>query len=129
MSNLFDTIIESLSAKWKARDVPSSFRCTCGPTIFFRNTLNVEEADDARREKIRRNLREPYRTLLGHFRHEIGHYYWDRLVRDTGWLERFRGLFGDERVGYAAALRANYENGPPADWASRYIRAHASTHP
>ena len=46
-------------------------------------TLNVEEADDAKREKIRHDLREPYRTLLGHFRHEIGHYYWDRLVWDT----------------------------------------------
>jgi hypothetical protein len=92
-------------------------------------TLNVEEADDARREKIRHDLREPYRTLLGHFRHEIGHYYWDRLVWDTAWLERFRGLFGDERADYAAALKANYENGPPADWATRYISSYASTHP
>ena len=92
-------------------------------------TLNVEEADDAKREKIRHNLREPYRTLLGHFRHEIGHYYWDRLVWDTKWLEPFRALFGDERADYAAALKTNYENGPPADWASRYISSYASTHP
>jgi hypothetical protein len=91
-------------------------------------TLNVEEADDARREQIRHALREPYRTLLGHFRHEIGHYYWDRLVRHTDWLQRFRELFGDERADYAAALRANYENGPPADWASRFISSYASTH-
>ena len=92
-------------------------------------TLNVEEADDARREKIRHALHEPYRTLLGHFRHEIGHYYWDRLVRDSRWLEPFRGLFGDERADYAAALKANYEKGPPADWSTRFISAYASTHP
>jgi hypothetical protein len=92
-------------------------------------TLNVEEADDVKREKIRHDLREPYRTLLGHFRHEIGHYYWDRLVWGTKWLEPFRALFGDERADYAAALKTNYENGPPADWASRYISSYASTHP
>ena len=92
-------------------------------------TLNVEEADDAKREKIRHDMREPYRTLLGHFRHEIGHYYWDRLVRDSAWQARFRELFGDERAGYAAALEANYEKGPPADWPTRFISAYASTHP
>jgi len=92
-------------------------------------TLNVEEADDARREKIRQDLREPYRTLMGHFRHEIGHYYWDRLVAGTVWHEPCRALFGDERADYAAALRANYEKGPPADWPSRHISSYASTHP
>lgn len=92
-------------------------------------TLNVEEADDARREQIRHELREPYRTLLGHFRHEVGHYYWDRLVGSSRWLEPFRALFGDERADYAAALKANYENGAPADWATRYISSYASTHP
>jgi hypothetical protein len=92
-------------------------------------TLNVEEADDASRERIRHALREPYRTLLGHFRHEIGHYYWDRLVRDSRWLAPFRELFGDERADYAAALKANYEHGPPADWATRHISSYASTHP
>jgi len=92
-------------------------------------TLNVEEADDARREQIRYDLREPYRTLLGHFRHEIGHYYWDRLIPGTHWEEPFRALFGDERTDYAAALRTNYEQGPPADWADRYISSYASTHP
>ena len=92
-------------------------------------TLNVEEADDSTREKIRFEMHEPYRTLLGHFRHEVGHYYWDRLIVDTPWLERFRELFGDERADYAAALKANYQNGPPADWADRYISAYASTHP
>jgi hypothetical protein len=92
-------------------------------------TLNVEEADDAKREKIRHDLHEPYRTLLGHFRHEVGHYYWDRLVWRSNWLEPFRTLFGDERADYAAALKANYKSGPPADWADRFISSYASTHP
>ena len=92
-------------------------------------TINVEEADDAKREAIRHALREPYRTLLGHFRHEIGHYYWDRLVWDTEWLGRFRDLFGDERASYAEALKRNYQQGPPADWARSYISSYSSTHP
>ena len=92
-------------------------------------TLNVEEADDSKREKIRHDMHEPYRTLLGHFRHEIGHYYWDRLVAGTPWLEKFRALFGDEKQDYAAALKRNYEHGPPANWADRFISSYASSHP
>lgn len=92
-------------------------------------TLNIEEADDAKREKARNDLREPYRTLLGHFRHEIGHYYWDRLIAGSVWHEPYRDLFGDERADYAAALKANYEKGPPTDWATRHISSYASTHP
>jgi hypothetical protein len=105
-----------------------------GPSIMTGHaggliTLNVEEADDAKREKIKQSLHEPYRTLLGHFRHEIGHYYWDRLVADSAWLEPFRTLFGDERQDYAAAIISNYEQGPPADWGDRHITAYASAHP
>lgn len=92
-------------------------------------TLNVEEADDSVREKIRHEMREPYRTLLGHFRHEIGHYYWDRLVAGTPWLEKFRDLFGDERQDYAAALKRNYEEGPPPNWGDQHISSYASVHP
>jgi hypothetical protein len=92
-------------------------------------TLNVEEADDSHREKVRNEMKEPYRTLLGHFRHEIGHYYWDRLVAGTPWHDKFRELFGDEREDYAAALKRNYESGPPADWAERHISSYASVHP
>jgi len=92
-------------------------------------TINVEEADDAKREAIRHAMREPYRALLGHFRHEIGHYYWDRLIWDSKWLEPFRALFGDERSSYADALKRNYEQGPPADWAQRYISSYATMHP
>jgi hypothetical protein len=92
-------------------------------------TLNVEEADDSVREKIRQEMHEPYRTLLGHFRHEVGHYYWDRLVAETPWLPKFRELFGDDREDYAASLKRNYEQGPPADWADKHITSYASVHP
>lgn len=92
-------------------------------------TLNVEEADDSIRERIRHELREPYRTLLGHFRHEIGHYYWDRLIDGTSWLEKYRELFGDEREDYGAALKRNYEQGPPANWRDNHISSYASVHP
>lgn len=92
-------------------------------------TINVEEADDSIREKTRHQMHEPYRTLLGHFRHEIGHYYWDRLIAETPWLVKFRELFGDEREDYAEALKRNYENGPPPDWADRHISSYASVHP
>ncbi|MDM0122023.1 zinc-binding metallopeptidase family protein [Variovorax arabinosiphilus] len=92
-------------------------------------TLNAEEAEDAVRERIRAEMREPYRTLVGHFRHEIGHYYWDLLVFPTPWIDDYRALFGDERADYATALRTHYENGPPADWANRFVTSYASSHP
>lgn len=92
--------------------------------------INLAEADDAERERRRCALHEPYRTLLGHFRHESGHYYWDQLIRDdAARLERFRALFGNEQDDYAAALKRNYEQGPPADWQQRFISAYASCHP
>jgi hypothetical protein len=92
-------------------------------------TINLAEADDAERERRRHQMGEPYRTLLGHFRHEIGHYYWDRLVGGTPHLEGFRRLFGDERKKYAPALREHYAHGAPADWRERFISAYASAHP
>jgi hypothetical protein len=92
-------------------------------------TVNIAEADDAERERRRLQMCEVYRTLLGHFRHEIGHYYWDRLMRDSRRLGAFRELFGDERADYDAALKKHYANGPPPDWPDRFISAYASTHP
>ncbi len=91
-------------------------------------TIDVAEADDAVRERHRRDMAEPYRTLLGHFRHEIGHYYWDCLVKDSVWHNTFRVMFGDERNDYSAALAAHYANGPPPDWRQTYISAYASAH-
>lgn len=92
-------------------------------------TLNIAEADDAERERMRVHLREPYRTLVGHFRHEIAHYYWDRLIIGTPWVEQFRRLFGNEQENYDAALQRYYQTGPQPDWQGRYISAYASAHP
>jgi hypothetical protein len=92
-------------------------------------TLNVIEADDVERERLRVSLHEPYRTLLGHFRHEVGHYYWDRLIRGGPRLDAFRAMFGDEQFSYNAALQAYYAQGPAPDWRERFISAYASMHP
>lgn len=92
-------------------------------------TLNIEEADDAIREKRRVQLHEPYRTLLGHFRHEVGHYYWNVLIESSEHLHAYRALFGDERQDYSQALKQHYANGPAADWTDNYISAYASSHP
>jgi hypothetical protein len=92
-------------------------------------TLDVEEADDATREARRASLHEPYRTLLGHLRHEVGHYYWGRLVRGTAWEAACRERFGDERIDYAAALQRHYAQGAPGDWPSRFVSAYAAAHP
>jgi hypothetical protein len=92
-------------------------------------TINLAEADDVERERRRHQMREPYRTLLGHFRHEIGHYYWDRLIANTPHLEEFRRIFGDERRDYGAALQDYYAWGAPSDWSQHFISAYASSHP
>jgi hypothetical protein len=92
-------------------------------------TVNIAEADDAEREKRRTAMLEPYRTLLGHMRHESGHYYWDRLIRGTNELDEFRSLFGDDRGDYAAALSQYYEHGAPTDWQERFVSAYATAHP
>lgn len=91
-------------------------------------TVNLAEADDAEREKRRQGLSEPYRTLLGHMRHESGHYYWDRLIRDSADLEQFRQLFGDERPDYGGALQRYYAEGPALDWSDRCVSSYASAH-
>jgi len=92
-------------------------------------TISLHEADDVAREQARTSLHEPYRTLLGHFRHEVGHFYWDRLVRDGGELESFRIVFGDERADYSAAMSAYYRNGPAPAWQENYVSAYATMHP
>jgi len=92
-------------------------------------TINANEADDAERERLRNRLHEPYRTLLGHFRHEVGHYYWERLIANTERLTEFRSLFGDEQQDYAAALQRHYESGAPADWQTRFVSAYSTAHP
>ena len=92
-------------------------------------TLDIKEADDAHREHVRQQMREPYRTLLGHFRHEVGHYYWDRLIANSHWLDAFREQFGDERASYTEALERHYQQGAPLDWQTHYVSAYATMHP
>src|SRR6202012_5403229 len=93
-------------------------------------TLAVREADDAGREKARSEMGEPYRTLLGHFRREAGHYFWDRLLEnDVARLPACRALFGDERADYAQALKRHYDEGAPAGWQNDYVSMYATMHP
>ncbi len=93
-------------------------------------TINIAEADDDERVRRRVALHEPYRTLLGHLRHESGHFFWDKLVRDGGELDSFRQLFGDERESYPQALQNYYAN-PPGymQWSAQHVSAYASAHP
>ena len=92
-------------------------------------TLSIAEADDVERERQRTQMGEPYRTLLGHFRHEIAHYYWDRLIANSPSIDEFRKIFGDEREDYGGALQRHYANGPLSDWPEHYVTAYASSHP
>jgi hypothetical protein len=112
-------------------------------------TLDLAEGDDAQREAVRLEMGEAYRTVLGHLRHEVGHYYWQVLVEarspGSGWnrdpgsgrpwesgadsVDRFRALFGDEREDYAAALRRHYGGPPDPSWNDRHVSAYATAHP
>jgi hypothetical protein len=92
-------------------------------------TIDLAEGDDAHREMLRVRLSEAYRTLLGHLRHEIGHWYWDVLIHRTRFYARFRELFGDERADYQAALGAHYEQSTSDDWVQSYVSQYASAHP
>ena len=92
-------------------------------------TLNIAEADNPGREKLREQLGEAYRTLLGHFRHEIGHYYWDVLIRDSDRLGGFEDLFGDPKKDYDTELQRHYRQGPPPNWQDAFVSQYATMHP
>jgi len=92
-------------------------------------TVNAAESDPVQRERSKHDLHEPYRTLLGHFRHESGHYYWDLLVRDSRFIAKYRELFGDERQDYGEALQRHYRDGPTPDWQSGFVSGYATMHP
>jgi hypothetical protein len=94
-----------------------------------RITIALEEADDAERESRRSAMGEPYRTLLGHFRHEIGHFYWGCLIRDPDGLARCRAIFGDDTRDYAEALKTHYELGPLPNWRESFVSTYATSHP
>ncbi|MDV6332711.1 putative zinc-binding metallopeptidase [Asticcacaulis sp. 201] len=106
---------------------------TCNPVLIGHDeghiVIRTAEADDPTREQQRAMMNEPYRTLLGHFRHETGHFIWNKLVRDAGKIESFRAIFGDESVDYQQALDHHYQAGPPPGWGDRYISYYATTHP
>lgn len=92
-------------------------------------TLNLNEAEHSARIEMREKMNESYRTLIGHFRHESGHYYWDRLIKDSPRIIEFRTLFGDENINYKQAMDHYYANGPSANWQNVWISAYASMHP
>ena len=93
-------------------------------------TLDLAEGDDVHREQLRVAMDEPYRTLLGHFRHEIGHYYYYRLVDPSqDYRQQFRELFGDPDADYQAALDRHYNEGAPPDWEKNYVSSYATMHP
>lgn len=92
-------------------------------------TINTLEADDAEREAQRLQLNENYRTVLGHLRHESGHYYWQRLNPDDNTRAAFIEMFGEENGSYKIALERYYADGPVQGWQNRYISAYASAHP
>lgn len=92
-------------------------------------TINIREADGAEREKLRVNFGEAQRTVIGHFRHEMAHYFWDLLIRGRR-EDAFRAVFGDhEKPPYAEALERHYREGPPEGWRERHISAYATMHP
>ena len=96
-------------------------------------TVSLEEADDTWRQINRQQLGEAARTLLGHFRHESGHYLWERHLSRLEWMHparfAFREIFGNESFSYSDALKRHYQNGPPADWQQRFITPYAAAHP
>ena len=93
-------------------------------------TIDLAESDDAHREWLRKTMGESYRTMLGHLRHEIGHYYWMVITdRDTDALDQIRAMFGDDTADYAAALARHYADGPPSGWENDHVSNYASTHP
>jgi hypothetical protein len=92
-------------------------------------TLDLAESDDDEREQRRVQMGEPYRTLLGHMRHEVGHFYFTVLVADDATRTAARAVFGDEREDYQAALDRHYAQGPPDDWADEHVSAYATMHP
>lgn len=92
-------------------------------------TIDLAESLDDRREALRIRLGEPYRTMLGHLRHEVGHYYQNVLLRDEDTWTRCRELFGDERASYRDAIQRHYKTGAPADWGTSFISEYATMHP
>jgi len=93
-------------------------------------TILLEEADPVYREDMRQKMNEPYRTLIGHLRHEVGHYFWDRIVAsDSEVLNNFRAIFGDETVDYKESIKMYYKNTSPVNWQKDFVSLYATSHP
>ena len=92
-------------------------------------TIDLVETLDDYRERLRVVLGEPYRTMLGHFRHEVGHYYQNVLVESGPLIDECREIFGDERASYSDAIDRHYRLGAPEDWREHYISEYATMHP
>lgn len=92
-------------------------------------TINAMEADDVAREETRLRMNESYRTLLGHLRHESGHYYYHFVEQNSVLNKEFQRLFGDANQDYQAALDRHYHLGPADGWNDYYISTYASCHP
>lgn len=92
-------------------------------------TLDLAEVDDLHRHRVRRELDEQFRTIIGHLRHEIGHHYWNRLVGESNHLAELRSLFGDDRADYGKAIAAHYATSTGRWDTDRYITAYAAVHP
>ena len=115
-----------------AFDLLSSYSGQGRVTIGHANgviTIDLVETLDDYREALRIRLREAYRTMLGHFRHEVGHYYQWILVEQTSWIDECRQLFGDERASYSDAIDRHYREGAPEGWEASYISEYATMHP
>ena len=131
-----DGVKPGLAFEFKADIVPNQvYRGMSGGQKVYTGhdngviTINIQEADDVTREKLRVDMQEAHRTLVGHFRHEFGHYVWDVLIKGRREDESIRA-FGDHRQPeYGQALAAYYQNGPKPDWQLNYVSAYATMHP
>ena len=131
-----DGVKPGLAFEFKADIVPNQvYRGMSGGQKVYTGhadgviTINIQEADDVTREKLRVDMQEAHRTLVGHFRHEFGHYVWDVLIKGRH-EDEFIRAFGDYRQpDYGQALAAFYQNGAKADWQQSYVSAYATMHP
>lgn len=91
-------------------------------------TVDIRETDAVQMARQKEQFKEPYRALLGHLRHESGHYYWSALIENSIYIDEFRALFGDERADYGESLKRHHEHGPPTDWQDTFVTAYATMH-
>ncbi|HEX8911914.1 MAG TPA: putative zinc-binding metallopeptidase [Humisphaera sp.] len=123
----FDFKADTIKADSKYRDIGE------GEQVFTGHdngliTINVREADPVAREKARVEFKEAHRTLIGHFRHELGHYVWDVAIKGKR-EDECKALFGDHTADYGEAMKAYYANGPKPGWQSQYVSGYATMHP